>query len=77
MSAVAHMACSTCDDYELVPGPDGFHLVRCPDCAFHCPVHGEPIVVGGHCLGCLREANMATDLLTRAQCVLLKIGTAA
>lgn len=59
--------CSTCDDYELVPAADGFLLERCPDCrpavpVVRCPVHGRA-TVGGKCLVCGREADLAVDLL--------------
>ncbi len=46
------MICSTCDDYQLVPGTDGL-LIRCPDCAVMCPVHQEPIA--GRCPMCVLE----------------------
>lgn len=69
--------CSTCDDYQLIPGADGM-LERCPDCLVAvvcCPVHGRA-VVNGRCPSCGREASMATDLLERASAFAAALATA-
>lgn len=57
------LTCSTCDDYQLVPGPDGM-LERCPDClhktAERCPAHGRSLR-DKKCPECCYEAAVAIE----------------
>lgn len=68
--------CSTCEDYEFVPGPDGM-LERCPDCyeahRARCPVHGRR-TSNGKCRTCGREASLAIDLMARASAAAAAVG---
>jgi len=60
------VTCSTCDDYRFVPLDDTSRLVPCPDCAERCLTHGERII-DGRCEACIREAELAAQLLARAR----------
>jgi hypothetical protein len=58
------MCCSTCDDYQLVPGENDL-LVDCPDChavkvTEFCIFHAETrLNVEGECPWCSREVKAA------------------